>query len=219
MVYGRRIGDRDLTFEASGALLQATLVMRDRETDSWWSIITADAIGGPLEGTALTELPVGEKVQWSEWVRRHPQTRVLSIDGVEHVEKDPYADYFRSERTFRDLEIDDRRLPPKEPIFAFQLGGKAWAAPHAAVENGRVLRADEREIYLHRPEGASIFASTEAYRLLSRSAPENGSASGKPFDLETVRAAARRGEAERLPGIDTFWYSWVAIHRGSELLR
>jgi hypothetical protein len=41
--------------------MQATLVLRDRETDSWWSIMTSDAIGGELDGTDLEELPFGEK--------------------------------------------------------------------------------------------------------------------------------------------------------------
>ena len=30
--------------------MDASLVMRDRETDSWWSIMTSDAIGGELDG-------------------------------------------------------------------------------------------------------------------------------------------------------------------------
>ena len=47
------MGDEELNFEASGALLDASLVMRDRETDSWWSIMTSDAIGGDLGVAAL----------------------------------------------------------------------------------------------------------------------------------------------------------------------
>ena len=62
MVYGRKVGERELNFEASGALMSASLVMRDRETDSWWSIMTSDAIGGQLDGADLEELPYGEKI-------------------------------------------------------------------------------------------------------------------------------------------------------------
>ena len=56
-MYDRELGDRLLSFEASGALWQASLVMRDRETDSWWSIMTSEAIGGELDGADLVELP------------------------------------------------------------------------------------------------------------------------------------------------------------------
>ena len=84
-MYDRKVAGRTLNFEASGALKDASLVMRDRETDSWWSIMTSDAIGGALDGADLEELPYGEKATWGDWKRRHPETTVLSVDGVEHV--------------------------------------------------------------------------------------------------------------------------------------
>ena len=115
VVYDRSINSQTLNFEASGALLSASLVMRDRETDSWWSIMSSKAIGGELDGVQLTELPVGEKVTWRNWSARHPATLVLSVDGVEHVDSNPYDNYFASEQTFRDLEIEDQRLEPGEP--------------------------------------------------------------------------------------------------------
>ena len=34
MVYGRKVGEQELSFEASGALMEASLIMRDRETGS-----------------------------------------------------------------------------------------------------------------------------------------------------------------------------------------
>ncbi len=73
-MYDREYGDRELNFEASGALWQASLVMRDRETDSWWSIMTSAAIGGELDGTDLVELPYGEKTTWGKWRKRYPDT-------------------------------------------------------------------------------------------------------------------------------------------------
>ena len=85
MVYGRSYGDRKLNFEASGALKQASLIMRDRETDSWWSIMTSDAIGGELVGTDLVELPRGEKVTWKDWRRRHPDPGLGSDPWTGHL--------------------------------------------------------------------------------------------------------------------------------------
>lgn len=87
-MYDRRFGDRELTFEASGALQDASLVMRDRETDSWWSIVTSTAIGGPMAGARLVELPYGERTTWGDWVARHPTSLVLS-HRREHEAPDP----------------------------------------------------------------------------------------------------------------------------------
>ncbi len=47
--------------------MEASLVMRDRETDSWWSIMTSTAIGGAMAGADLVELPLGEKTTWRSW--------------------------------------------------------------------------------------------------------------------------------------------------------
>ena len=41
--------------------MKASLVMRDRETDSWWSIMTSTAIGGALQGAELVANSVEER--------------------------------------------------------------------------------------------------------------------------------------------------------------
>ena len=138
-MYDRNVNGRELNFEASGALLQASLVMRDRETDSWWSIMTSTAIGGALQGAERDELPIGEKTTWADWRRRHPNTLVLSVDGEEHHSNNPYDNYFASDRTFHDLEISDDRLEPKTPVFSFWLNGQTYAAAHSTFEGGRLL--------------------------------------------------------------------------------
>jgi hypothetical protein len=216
VVYGRTIAGRTLDFEPSGALLQASLVMRDRQTDSWWSIMSSDAIGGPLEGTDLPELPAGEKTTWREWRAKHPGTLVLSVDGVEHVAGNPYDRYLATRETFRDVASPDDRLPPKEPIFAFRLDGRPWAIPHRAVAGGRLvdLPGDRRRLLLFRERGASLYASTEAWLV----EPAAGASAEEPAAL---RAAAKAGKPgfSRLEGFDTFWYTWAGVNRATGVLR
>jgi len=216
VVYGREVAGRTLELEPSGALLSASLVMRDRQTDSWWSLMSSEAIGGPLRGTHLPELPVGEKTTWGDWRRRHPDTLVLSVGGREHVEANPYGRYFSSESTFRDTELADHRLPAKEPIFAFRLDGAAWAVPHPAVEGGGLfeLPHEDRQVLLFRKRGAPVYASTEAWLVTAEAAGE------EPSPGRLLEAA--RGGApgfQRLEGFDTFWYTWVGVNRSSGLLR
>ena len=112
MVYDRDYGQSVLTFEPSGALMNACLVMRDRETDSWWSMMSGMAIGGEMDGHPLVSLPAGEKILWGDWKSRHPDTRVLSVDGSEHDPRDPYEPYFESGEGFRrGTEGSSARLP------------------------------------------------------------------------------------------------------------
>ncbi|MBW3670504.1 MAG: DUF3179 domain-containing protein [Acidobacteria bacterium] len=213
MVYGREVDGRELNFEASGALLEASLVMRDRETDSWWSIMTSDAIGGELEGEDLEELPVSEKVQWRDWVRKHPDTKVLSINGVEHVRNNPYDNYFTSANTFRGLKIDDRRLPPKEPVYTFRLDGKPVAIPQSSFEGGALFElpgVEGQRIFLYRDPGSSFFASSSGFLV---------SADASIEDLRERIRTQNTGGLERLDGFDTYWYSWVSVNPKTELIR
>lgn len=212
VVYDRRVNGKELNFEASGALLDASLVMRDRETDSWWSIMTSTAIGGDLKETRLKELPVGEKSTWKDWVSAHPDTLVLSIQGQEHTKNNPYDAYFQSADTFRGLVIEDTRLPPKESVFAFHLGDRAFAVAQESFEGGRLFVLDtDRAVLLYRERGQSFFASSEAYLI------EGASAAADESEL-LERARAGGVGTSLLSGFDTFWYSWVAVNEGSQLL-
>lgn len=212
MVYDRRFDDRVLTFEASGALESASLVMRDRETDSWWSIMSGRAIGGALAGRRLEELPVAVKTTWRDWRRAHPDTQVLSVDGRQHVESSSYDDYFTSDRTFRSLEVADHRLDAKEPIFAFRLGGRSYAVPHAAVEGGRRFTLDkDRAVLLYRAPGAPLRSSTRAFLVAA-------DAAGEVAAEDLLTAPAGDISAEPLAGFDTYWYTWIATNSATRLL-
>ncbi len=212
MVYGRKVGDKELNFEASGALMDASLIMRDRETDSWWSIMTSDSIGGPLDGADLEVLPYSEKETWGEWKAKHPDTVILSVDGVEHELNNPYDNYFESEGTFRDLEISDKRLKPKENIFSFWLDGRPYAVAHAAIEGGGLFDVGQKKLLFYRPAGASFYLSSTAWIV------DPTWAAGRSAEELARSVTDGRGEAERLNGFDTFWYNWVAVNENSELL-
>ena len=196
--------------------MKASLVMRDRETDSWWSIMTSTAIGGALQGAELDELPIGEKTTWADWRRRHPNTLVLSVDGEEHHSNNPYDNYFASDRTFHDLEISDDRLEPKTPVFSFWLNGQTYAAAHSTFEGGRLFEIQgdtATRVLLYRDSGAPLLASTRAWAI----AADHAAATS----LEELIAAARGAGPSNQPldGFDTFWYSWVSVHPESVLLQ
>jgi hypothetical protein len=165
--------------------------MRDRETDSWWSIMQESAIGGEFEGESLQLIPAGEKVQWAEWKRRYPDTKVLSVDGEEHEPVDHYRGYFASEDGFRGATADDKRLKDKEPIFAFNWEDSAYAVRHTTIEGGATFHLGDKEIFLFRKDGAPLYSSTEAY-----------------FVSSTGEAGTSEGEKPKLAGFDTFWYIW-----------
>jgi hypothetical protein len=208
-VYDREYNGRTLEFETSGGLLEASLVMRDRETDSWWSIMTGDAIGGNMQGEKLKEMPVGEKATWGDWKKRHPNSLVLSVGGREHDWRDGYDGYFTSERTFRNIEIHDYRMQPKQPVFSFQHDNVAYAVAHETFAGGGIFdlqgtATERRQVVLFRDPSASLRASTTALLV------PKGSVDA--VDGQTIATLAARSDVERLAGFDTFWYNWVLVH-------
>lgn len=238
-MYDRTFGDKILTFEPSGGLLEAALVMRDRETDSWWAIMRGQAIGGPMDGERLRELPNAEKTTWGDWRRRHPETLVLSVDGSTHVPDNHYDNYFSSDRTFRGITPVDDRLPAKEPVFAFQLGNESYVLPHRVVAGGHLESLETTEpdgtrsgtvIFFFRERGASVFASTRAWivppglitvengeyvlDVLRGDTPSRG---GIPI-VRALDALPRRPDIRVLPGLDTYWYTWIAVNPETTLL-
>jgi hypothetical protein len=120
LVFDRRARGRTLTFGTTGNLRNSDLVMWDRQTESWWQQLTAEAVVGELTGTRLAVLP-SQVVSWADFQRLHPDGDVLSRDtGVARdYGRNPYEGYDQpdSQPFLFDGETDDR-LPPKERVIA-----------------------------------------------------------------------------------------------------
>ena len=221
-MYGRTYGGRELRFEASGGLLNAALVMRDKETGSYWPILTSKAATGPLAGTRLEELPVAVKAQWRDWVSAHPETLVLSVGGVEHVKNNPYDRYFTSRLGFGNLRALDKRLPTKEPVWAFERDGKRFAVPLRAIEGGGTLALGDHRLFLYRPRAAAVYLSTRAFvsrgAFVFRDGAWTHAASGAVFDESSGSFAGTPADVRPLEGFDTFWYVWSLTHPDTAVL-
>lgn len=197
--------------------------MQDKQTDSYWSIMTGTALAGAYRGTPLQELPVGEKARFSDWVKRHPQTLVLSVDGVEHVDSNPYDNYLASGQGFRSMQAKDKRLPTKGPIYAFWHSGHAYAVPFGAFEGeGAAFEAPGLFFFLWRPRGADFYEATRAFRSAKGFERRAGAwvdrDSGARYDPKQRRFTGGELVTEPLSGFDTFWYTWSLTNPGTVLL-
>ncbi len=223
-MYDRKYQDKTITFEASGGLLNSALVMQDRETDSYWPIMQGEAIAGEMKGTKLKEMPVAEKVQWKDWVKKHPNTLVLSVNGREDG-FNPYKTYFESKEGFRGTAAKDRRLATKEPIFAFHYQGKSYAVPYKNFEGGKTFDLNGVKLFLYRPPKSEIFYSTAAFAAAGDGFKiENGKwyhvDSGCQFNPNSGSFEKGPGACpEKFHGFDTFWYNWSLSNPDTQLLR
>jgi uncharacterized protein DUF3179 len=144
LVFDRRVAGRTLTFGTTGNLRRSDLVMWDRQTESWWQQLSAEAVVGELTGTHLKVLP-SQTLSWADFKNIHPGGDVLSRDtGVARdYGRNPYAGYDQpdSEPFLFDGETDDR-LPPKERVVAIFAEDETVVVPFSRLEREPVVETE-----------------------------------------------------------------------------
>ena len=142
LTYSRRVGNRTLEFGVSGRLLNANLVMYDRQTDTFWSQVQGNALVGPLVPEALNLVP-SSITEWGRWSEANPDTRVLSRSsgqgGPGAYTTDPYEGYEDSKKVGFGVDEVDDRLPSKELVYGVAVGGESKAYTEDAVERENLI--------------------------------------------------------------------------------
>ncbi|HEX7252931.1 MAG TPA: DUF3179 domain-containing (seleno)protein [Thermoanaerobaculia bacterium] len=144
-IYDRRVGDRVLSFENSGALWRDTLVMRDRETGSYWTAATGKALSGPLAGAQLEAIPAPvTRVEF--WERTYAQPLYLDLGSSTIVPFTMRLYEASPAQGVSGSRTSDHRRKPKEELFVLREGNEALAlteeevrgrAPVAAALGGK----------------------------------------------------------------------------------
>ena len=157
LVFSREADAQTLTFGVSGKLLQNTLVMYDRQTDSLWSQLYGAAIDGTLTGQTLSFFP-STFTEWAIWYEQYPQSLVLSKEATcaqfdcgsyasnprGSYTVDPYASYYNTptEGVVSYQIPREEGLSPKKRVLGIRLGAHARAYPYAVL-NDQPLIQDE----------------------------------------------------------------------------
>jgi hypothetical protein len=222
VVYGRDYAGKTLNFEASGGLANRSLIKQDKQTDTYWSIMSGAAEAGAPKGQRLAELPVSEKMTWREWVARHPGTLVLSIREIEDPKRGPYDSYFSDSQGFRGASARGERLETKAQVFAFLREGRPHAIDHRGAAGGKAFKLEDAHwVFICRGRHDELFRGTAAFQSAAGFEKRSGTwveiGSGAGFDTERRDFAG--GRVERLNGFDTFWYNWSLTNSATKLLR
>jgi hypothetical protein len=128
-----------LDFGTSGKLYNANLVMYDRQTRTYWTQATGQAVLGPLAGEQLAFVPA-RIVSFGDWRVENPDGLVLSRDtGHERPYGDnPYEGLDTSERPFLFAGELDRRLPATSHVLGVARAGDVVAFPYRALASEAV---------------------------------------------------------------------------------
>lgn len=206
-MYASQINGRDLTFGVSGMLWRRSLVMYDKETNSYWSHILGRAMDGELVGTKLNQVP-SVMTDWRTWKRDHPDTSVLWMDRT--------AQRFRLEY-YRD---------PARFVLAIVDGGTAaaWSLDRLKSQPIQNTRLQDVPVVVTFDDGsvtARLFRRRVGDRTLTFRA-----ADGRMVDLETrtswnpqtgvaVEGELAGAKLVELPAFLSFQKTWEVFHPGS----
>lgn len=195
IIFDPMVKDERVEFGTSGKLWNSNLVMYDRKTDSLWSQILGEAIVGEMTGTRLDVLP-SDQIRFGDWKKVHPNGEVLSRDtgAKKFYGQDPYGDYYTTPGTYFPVSKKDNRLNDKDFVLGIVVNGKAKAYwPEAVKKMGKV-----EDIF----GGKIIMVKYEK-------------------DIDAIRLFEKKSDEvlERINPFGAFWFSWVAAHPDTELLK
>lgn len=192
VAFESKAGSRALRFGVSGLLYNSDVLLYDRETQSLWSQIRAQAVTGPLKGGHLEAVPVLHTT-WADWRARHPNSLVLGqkTGYSRDYDGDPYAGYEKSADLMFPVRFRAEGYHPKERVLGIVLGGKAKAYPFVELAKGAGEVADTVGGRVIRVRYSREHQSAEAF-----------DAKGQPMVATTL-----------------FWFAWAAFHPGTEIYR
>ncbi|HEV2108931.1 MAG TPA: DUF3179 domain-containing (seleno)protein [Thermomicrobiales bacterium] len=128
-------------FGTTGNLRLSDLVMRDRQTESWWQQLSGEAIVSALTGNALTPVPA-QILGWHAFKDAYPDGDGLSREtGFDRpYGENPYPGYddINSSPFLFDGETAGR-LPAMKRVVGLTVGGNTVAYPFSALaESGAI---------------------------------------------------------------------------------
>jgi Protein of unknown function (DUF3179) len=185
MAYSAKIDGRTHTFGVSGLLYNSDVLLYDRQSESLWSQLMAQAVSGPMKGTRLHSLALSHTT-WQEWQTSHPDTLALSPETgyARDYSHNPYEEYLRSRSIWFPVGHTSKRYHPKEQVMGVEIDGRFKAYPF--VELGKTSGSFD-----------DTFAGQDL-RIV--------------FDKEHRSASVADANGRELPGVVTFWFAWYAFH-------
>jgi hypothetical protein len=227
VVYARKLGNQTYTFQVSGRLWRNSLIMVDRESETFWSQITGRAIDGKHHGSQLRKL---ESVQatWEQWRSGHADTTVLKKSA--EVQGSHYQGYFDDPEKmglFRSQWLAER-MPGKTLVYGAAVGPHALAVTDGALENGLVDGSlGETPVVVSRGRDGGVrgfVAEVEGEKIELRRLPGSElirDGGGSTWDLDAGRCVAGPRAGARLEPVavtPVYWFAWSSFYPNTQVI-
>jgi Protein of unknown function (DUF3179) len=201
-------------------------MFEDASTGSWWQQATGAAIAGPLKTGQLNELPSAQ-LTLAEWLRLHPDSKILQPDTLYKKRYDDLADYDDGKIKGGLEHRDSLSWKPKSWVVGVRSGGNTkaydWDAmiSHPIIEDTigalpivLVLASDTASFH--------VWSRQINGKTLSFQAATGELLNGNLTDLDTHSIWDQQGrcilgplqgqQLQPVQAYQEFWHSWSHFH-------
>ena len=230
IVYRTTVDSVHYELGTSGFLYRSNKLMYDQATKSLWSTLAGRPVVGPLVGQEI-ELEMLQVVTttWGAWRKRHPHTKVLSLDtgfSRDYGEGVAYKEYFSTDRLMFHVPWVDRRLKNKTPVLALRFPA---VSGEVAVTKGFLQKHPiyhdqigiQKFVVLTNDAGAHRVYETEGRRFDSWDGNRKvRDTEGMFWELsEAELTSSGEKSLRRLPAHGAFWFAWNAAYPATRLVK
>ena len=230
ILYKNEAGGTVHELGTSGFLYRSNKLMYDRATQSLWNTIWGEPVIGPLadKGIVLERLSVVTST-WGEWRRRHPETKVLSLDTGyqrDYGEGVAYHEYFATDDLMFTIPDLDRRLPNKAEVLGLIFAehpDKPLAISSRFLKTTPIHHDRVGEMaFVVLTDGSGAHRVYEAkdvsFKEWDQDVTVTDSQGGRWTLTEDALTAADGRTLARLPSHNVFWFGWYASYTHTRLV-
>lgn len=214
----------------SGFLYRSNKLMYDKATQSLWNTTWGEPVIGPLvdQGIRL-ERSYLVTTTWGEWKRRHPDSKVLSLDtgySRDYGEGVAYQHYFETDKLMFSISTSDNRLKNKDEILAltFPEYSKDTMAISASFLRDKPVYANRlgsvEFVVLTDSSGANRVYETKNHRFAMYDQDVSLiDSEGMKWQLSENELKSGDLTLARLPAHRAFWFGWHSAFPDTQLVR
>ena len=214
----------------SGFLYRSNKLMYDKETQTLWNTLWGKPVIGKLadENIELERMSI-VTTTWGEWRKRHPDTKVLSLDtgyARDYDEGAAYKEYFATDDLMFTVPKLDKRLKNKDEVLGliFSQHPNMPLAISSKFLLKRRLYQDKVEdlefVVLTDRSGAARVYESKGIKFIDWDQKNTViDSKGKKWLFSETRLLSPEGdELFRLPSHNAFWFGWYSAYSNTRLV-
>lgn len=214
----------------SGFLYRSNKLMYDQATQSLWNTMWGTPAIGPLVDQNITlERLYIVTTTWGEWRRRHPDTKVLSLDTGhqrDYSEGAAYREYFATDDLMFNVPKLDKRLKNKDEVLSLLFSQHPTEPLAISVDylSQHPIYQDHigevSFVVLTDTSGASRVYQADDIKFVSWDSDKTATdANGTQWHLTEDKLSNDEGRTlNRLPAHRAFWFGWYSAYSHTRLV-